>query len=613
MVKCITSIITFSLIATSGAFAQSTGQTVTIEPVVISASRWEENPANIPERVTSVDRADVEALPARDAVEALTYTPGVIMDSRGGPNAVAFPMIEGSEFYQTTVLINGIPLNNISNGVANLGQVPAEQIDRVEVLRGPSGSGWGSAIGGVINVLTHMPDKTRNGYVKAGGGEYGAGFGAADLEYSSDKYAIAVGGGHRTGAGSEDDKRSNSSVNGFLGADVDLGEKTTLFMQGFTFQGDIGSGEYRDFLTGYYQKGKYATTGVGATLSNGLENGGIKITAYSQRQRWSSEDYMVDLGLLGQGESEDTTHGGSAIWRGTYGDTTVTAGAEGRNGKLVSDSMAEDSYTLGTYGAFAKLQHRISDLLLQCGARYSDEDFFGKFTGFNAGALYKLPSAPVALRLTVSTGYTTPPLVFRYLEISDYWAPNPDLQVEKVLVYQAGVNAELGAGVTFDAHGFFATLKDAISTATNDAGLTYYKNYAEFERRGVEAELKWTHTVFNIFANTLQQEVKDKTTSEVVQDKIRATYSAGLGYDDGSLSGQVAGNWQDWNPSEITQAKDKVWLLGVKAAYTYPVGQRSKVRGSLSVYNATNAEFYGDIALPPTPPRQFEASVEWLF
>lgn len=613
MIKCVISIITFSLIAAPEAFAQSAGQTVTIEPVVVSASRWEENPANIPERLTTVDRANVEALPARDAVEALTYTPGVTMDSRGGPNAVAFPMIEGSEFYQTTVLINGIPLNNISNGVANLGQVPAEQIDRVEVLRGPSGSEWGSAIGGVINVITHMPDKTRNGYVKAGGGEYGAGFGAADLEHSGDNYAIAVGGGHRTGTGSDGDKRGNNSVNGFLGADANLGEKTTLYMQGFTFQGDVGSGEYRDFLAGYYQKGKYATTGVGATLSNGLENGGIKITGYAQRQRWSSEDYMVDLGLLSQGESEDTTYGGSAIWRGTYGETTITAGAEGRNGKLVSDSMAKDSYTLGTYGAFVKAQSRISDLLLQAGARYSDEDFFGKFTGYNAGALYKIPSAPVALRLTVSTGYTTPPLVFRYFEISDYWAPNPDLQVEKVLVYQAGVNAELGAGVTLDVHGFFATLKDAISKATNDAGLSYYKNFAEFERRGVEAELKWALGVFNVFANTLQQEVKDTTTGEVVRDKIRATHSAGVGYDDGSFSGQVAGSWQDWNASEITQAKDKEWLFGVKAAYTHPVGQRSKIRGSLSVYNATNVELYGDIALPPSPPRQFEASVEWLF
>jgi vitamin B12 transporter len=611
--KRIISIISFSLIAASAALAQEAGQTVTIEPVVISASRWEENPANIPERVTTVNRANVEALPARDAVEALAYTPGVIMDSRGGPNAVAFPMIEGSEFYQTTVLINGIPLNNISNGVANLGQVPAEQIDRMEVLRGPSGSEWGSAIGGVINVMTHMPDRTRNGYVKAGGGEYGAGYGAADVEFADEKYAVAVGGGYRTGAGKEGEQRANNFVNGFLGTDVDLGAKTSLFMQGYTFQGDIGSGVYRDFLAGYYEKGKYATSGVGATLSNGLDNGGIKITGYAQRQRWSSESFMVDTGSLGAGQSEDTTYGGSAIWRGIYGDTTVTAGAEGRNGKLESDSMAEDSYTLGTYGAFVKAQQKISDLLLQCGARYSNEDFFGNFTGFNVGALYKLPSAPVALRFTASTGYTTPPLVFRYLAISDYWAPNPDLQVEKVLVYQAGVNAELAPGLIFDAHGFFATLKDAISTATNDAGLTYYKNFAEFERKGVEAELKWTLGVFNVFANTLQQEVKDKTTGEVVQDKIRATHSVGVGYNDGSLSGQVAGNWQDWNPSEIVMAKDKVWLIGVKAAYTHPMGQGSKIRGSVSVYNATDAEMYTDIALPTAPPRQFEASVEWLF
>ena len=157
MIKYVVSIITFSLITTSGAFAQSADQTVTIEPVVISASRWEENPANIPERVTTVDRANVEALPARDAVEALMYTPGVIMDSRGGPNAVAFPMVEGSEFYQTTVLINGIPLNNISNGVANMGQIPAEQIDRVEVLRGPSGSEWGFAVRGGFKMVSPTP------------------------------------------------------------------------------------------------------------------------------------------------------------------------------------------------------------------------------------------------------------------------------------------------------------------------------------------------------------------------------------------------------------------------------------------------------------------------
>lgn len=600
-----------------GAFSQdnkSAQFSTTLAPVMVTATRWEEASENVPDRVTVVTQEEIQKMPVRDVAEALSYMPGVAIDSIGGAGSVTFPSVQGSESYQTMVLINGIPFSTLIDGFGNLGQIPSEQIERVEVIHGAGGVQWGSAQGGLINVITHKPDRSRKNSVTAGGGDYGNGFGAVDFQHWTDKIGVAVGGGYRRGVGSEADRRNNLNNSGVGGLEAALGDRHKLNLMGFTFQGETGTGSYHDFLDGYYEHSKFRTTGGGASLDSDLAVGTLRLTGYYNTQSNNAVQFMVDQGQIGDTHTDDTNKGASAIYHAEVKDYTITTGVEGKNSETISTALSAGKYFLNSSGVFGNVERTFGNLKLQGGLRYSNEDFYGDFGGFNLGALYKMEAFPVDFRLSVAKGYSIPPLGYRFLVIPNYFVANPDLTTEKVISYELGAKARLGGGFTLDVNGFYAQLNDAIGLFTLDDGQLTYRNYDEFDRHGVEAEIKWAgFGGFSVFANTLHQEIRNKKTDTVVRDKIRATYASGVGYDYEKFSAQIAGNWKDYNSSERTKAKDEEWMWNAKCSYTVPLRDETSMKLNLSVFNITESAQSSNYLLPYSPPRQFEASVQYMF
>ncbi len=602
--------IIFLLILFLTAFAQNGDKD--IEEIVVTASRWEELTEEVPDRITTITKEDIAELPIHDAAEALDYVPGLIMDRTGGPGSFVFPSVQGSEFYQTTVLINGIPLNDLSNGIGNLSQIPAEQIERIEVIHGAGGTEWGSALGGVINVITHKPRKGAKNSVIVGGGDYASGFSAANLQFSSEVYALAVGGGYRSGEGPEGEKRKNNSKNLVANTDIDIGGDAFLSLLGYTFQGEAGSGAFRSSLEGYWENYKYRTSGGGGSILSNLGPGEVKATGYYQTQTQNTLKYMESSGLQNDVRLEDKIYGGSVLWRAVLNKTAVTMGVEGKSGELKSTVLFEDKYRITTSGEFVNLQQKIGSLVFQGGVRHSEEDYFGSFTGFNAGAVYVRQGLPAEFRISISSGYTTPPLAYRYLEISEYFAPNPDLKVEKATSYQAGIKTFPVYGITLDLNGFWSDVTDAVSTDINEDGLTYYRNFEKFRRRGIEAGVKLNSGGIALFANTLQQEIRDMIENEIVKNKVRSSYSAGIGYKEGRFSSMFSGTWKDWNAEDSSTVKDRKWLFSAKASYKLPFHKRS-LNLTILIYNITNVELATNEYLPLTHPRHVEASIKYLF
>lgn len=604
------------VVLTKDAVAESHGEESELtEPMgfVITATRVAEPLGEVTDRVTYTDEYEIAETPVRDAAEALDYMPGVIMNRTGGVGSVVFPSIQGAESYQTTVLINGIPFSDLANGIGNLGQIPSEQIERIEVIHGAGGSEWGSALGGVINVITHKPDRKGKNYLIAGGGDYATGFTAVNLQLSTKNIAASIGGGKRKTGGPEGGKRGQSSDNFVGDVEVSLGSDANLSLLGYTFQGETGSGGFRSILRGYWENYKYNTSGGGASLNKTLGNGSINVKVFFQNQTQLTEQNMDGVGQLNAVRLEDKILGGSAIWNAELGTADLTLGAEGKNGRLKSSSLLADSYEINTSGEFINLKNKFRSLILEGGLRHSQEDYYGSFTGFNAGGVYLVESIPMEIRVTASRGYTAPPLSFRFMEISGFFAPNPDITLEEVMGYQAGVKGYVTKRLAFDVNGFYADVTDAISITENGQGLSYYDNFEKFRRTGVEAELRWfTSPGFTLFANTLQQEVRDLILNQTVKDKVRAAYSSGLKYRRGKWFSSVIGTYRDWNAQDKDGMQDKEWLWNIKAGYTHPIGRRS-LQSVISVYNVSDVRLATNNALPQTPSRQFEATVKYLF
>lgn len=137
--------------------------TVALEEVVISATRTETLEDEAPASVSVITREQMEKINIRTIDEAIKYEVGVF-DKRSKGIADATPRVQLRGLYgqdRTLVLLNGLPLNNGYSGDVQWNTLGIENVDRIEVIRGPGSALYGgNAMGGVINIITRDPEKT---------------------------------------------------------------------------------------------------------------------------------------------------------------------------------------------------------------------------------------------------------------------------------------------------------------------------------------------------------------------------------------------------------------------------------------------------------------------
>jgi len=123
--------------------------------VVVSATRTETDLSATGASVTVVDRHEIEAQQYHFLSTALRTVPGLTLGDRGTPGSVAGIFIRGTKSEHTSVLVDGRPLPANLAGIYNLEAVTLDNVERVEVLRGPASSLYGGkTIGGVINLIS---------------------------------------------------------------------------------------------------------------------------------------------------------------------------------------------------------------------------------------------------------------------------------------------------------------------------------------------------------------------------------------------------------------------------------------------------------------------------
>jgi vitamin B12 transporter len=141
--------------------------------VMITATRIPTVLDQIPAGVTVIDRETIDARGYTTLAEALSAVPGLHVVQSGGEGGNASVFIRGTESYHTLVLRDGVPVNDPSdpNDAFNFGVDTLEDVQRIEVVRGPMSGLYGSgAIGGVINIITRSGSGAPHGSVTIAGG-----------------------------------------------------------------------------------------------------------------------------------------------------------------------------------------------------------------------------------------------------------------------------------------------------------------------------------------------------------------------------------------------------------------------------------------------------------
>jgi vitamin B12 transporter len=188
------------------------GQPQATDPV---AGRLPRQLSRTAENTTVITAAEIEALNAHTLIDILATIPGIQLENQVGSANAAFTRAQGSLFNHVLVLLDGIPYNNLGDNFADIGQIPARIIERVEIVKGAASSAWGQALGGVVNVITKSPDPERKigGMAAVAQGERGTHDTGGELSGSLDRFGYYLSGGY-LGSGGFTPNTGFDSANG---------------------------------------------------------------------------------------------------------------------------------------------------------------------------------------------------------------------------------------------------------------------------------------------------------------------------------------------------------------------------------------------------------------
>jgi vitamin B12 transporter len=494
--------------------------------------------------------------------DVLRAVPGVAVSQRGSFGSLTQVRIRGAEGNHVLVLIDGIEVAATSSGEFDFSSLLANNIDRVEVLRGPQSGLYGSnALAGVISVVTRGGD----GPMFDAAAEYGTFdsiFGRAGVVLGNRETFVSANAIYR-----ETDGFSSAAI----GTEPDGDRNLTLYLRGGVALADVaridGSLRYVDKQTetdGFdFSGGPLQGLAVDDDSYSNTEDwsGGLALTV-TPIARWDnvfSAAYSHGDSVGGSGGADrfgDTGERLKLAGRSTIGfDTSASA----RHFFTVFVEHEEESYrntfpfdpsqearqkrTMLGYGAEYRLELADS-LFLRAAVRHDDNDAFEDATTYSLAGSWVIPPSGTRLHASYGTGVTNPTFFEQFGFVPDQFVGNPDLHPEKADGFDFGVEQRLFDNrLLLDATYFNAALEDEIvsvfPSVENDLG--------ESDREGVELTARVELGAISFGGSYTYLDATDPDgTEEVGRPRDRAGFdvTAHFAHDRGSVTAGVIHNGQ---------------------------------------------------------------------
>jgi len=472
-----------------------------LEQVIVTASRVPEPEDQSFFSVTVLTRADIEARQVSSLPDLLADLPGISIDSAGGLGQQGSVFMRGTDSDHTLLLVDGVRIGSATLGIAPWQIVPLEQIDRIEVVRGPLSTLYGSdAVGGVIQIFTRQAQQPG---VTLGGS-------AADGSFDTHEFTgyLAARGASAWGSLSGDILTSAgipaclpAAAAGCFdpaapGIPDGFDNRSAAFTGGVRFSQDLSATV--DVL---YTHGWNAFDGAG--FDDHLEFQEKVMSAHLDDAFADSWHLRLTAGRDVDAERDflDT----ALVSGQTFITTRDTASAQldGRLApglRLISGVDYEDvsvesdtPYAVTdrtTRAVFADLHADWGSWSGLAGARFEDNSQFGDHVTGNLGLNDKLSQS---LRFTATWGTAFRAPTFNDLYFPDYG--NPDLRPETSQSFEAGLDGEQGA-LKWSLHAYQTTVSEEITAVCVAAPPPIYvsctaENINRARVRGIELSADW--------------------------------------------------------------------------------------------------------------------------
>ncbi len=165
--------------------------------VVITATRIPTRASSLLSDVTVVSREQIDRAAQSTLGELLGRQPGLTLVDNGGPGSNTSVFVRGANANHTLILVDGLRVGSATTGQTALESIPLDQVERIEILRGPASALYGSdAIGGVIQVFTRKGQGAPRANAFAGYGRYATREASAGLSGGSQSLSYSLQAGY---------------------------------------------------------------------------------------------------------------------------------------------------------------------------------------------------------------------------------------------------------------------------------------------------------------------------------------------------------------------------------------------------------------------------------
>lgn len=472
----------------------------------VTATRVPSPVARVPAAITVLDGAELRRRGLVFVTDALRDVPGAMVVQTGSYGAVAGLFLRGGESDYTKVLVDGVPINN-PGGALNLANLSLDDVERIEVVRGPVSVLHGAdAMSGVIQIVTRKGQRHPSGDVAWRAGTFGNRDLRGRLAAGAGPWRASVAGSRFASDGSYD----------FNSAYLDASIAGRLDWQGGAQGHAAVTVRYGDALA------RFPTDGAGVPVDHNQRvlDRDLVIGARASRQIAST------IMLTGQGwwhrldsrlrdprdGASDTTGFGFASDRDALtrrrggelradwatGRLTLTAGVGVERESETQQSVTTSNFGGGpfqemdefharrtTRSGYLQLLATVAEQVdLQGGVRLDHNSAFGSFGTWRGGAAWH-PDPGWRIWTSMGTGFKAPTFSELFAR-GAYEIGNPDLSPERSTSVELGIERRTGpVMVGFTA--FHQRFTDLIQYLSVAPGEPTYGNLGAARSRGVEA------------------------------------------------------------------------------------------------------------------------------
>ncbi|MEE9457149.1 MAG: TonB-dependent receptor, partial [bacterium] len=404
------------------------------DPIVITAIGEPARESEVPFGVTTVTAEELRLLAAENLAEGLVRAEGVYVREYGGPGANTTLSTRGGFAKQTLVMVDGQPVNNHQGGDVDFNALTVYDVERVEVMAGPSSALYGAnATAGVVNVITAGAPAEPTATFGARYGKYddrsadlvaGAPFGPA---------GVALGGSYRSADGFREND-DYEGKGGHLKFSYAAGENASMHVRGQYHASELGVPGPLLFPSPLArQEDDFGAVNVG--FDGGRADalyGHAQVYYKNQKRRFSNPDPFFP--------TDDTHKNGAGGGRATAFYQLLSWNRAALGGEFerdVTDSTAIGKRAGTTWAAFGQEDLRFGDLTGVFGVRYDSSGIYGDAVSPRLGIRYRFNDY-LSARASAGRGFRAPTFDELFWPDTGFGGGNPNLKSEYCWSYEAG-------------------------------------------------------------------------------------------------------------------------------------------------------------------------------